>query len=127
MANALCLKCGSGKRHPWRACRRCGFKPAPHSEDLVRSVYLSIGRFSDPGEAEAYQKELDEVGERIRRGDAVTFRADELARLREERDALARVPMSAVWGAVFRLFAPVIALVALVFLTTRIIRFLKGL
>jgi len=125
MAEALCLRCGGAKRNPWRACRRCAFKPAPRSDELIRSIYLSTGRFEDPEEAAAYREELDHVAEAIRAGLAVSYDESELMRLRARAAAFTSIPSSAVWGAVFRLFLPAIAVVGLLLLATRLLRFLR--
>ncbi len=113
MTDAICIRCGSRKRAPWRRCRRCGLDPSGDPEALVRSVYLSTARFDAPDDRRAWGAALDAVGARIEAGTPPEFDAGELRRLRAQRDAVRRAPASAVWGAVFRLFLP-----ALVFLAT---------
>lgn len=116
MADAICLRCGFEKSAPWKKCKRCEFDPAGDEEALIRSVYLSVGRFSDSEEVAAYRLELDHVGHGIERGDKPIFLEREIARLRSEKRSFEQVPISAVWGAVFRLFFPAIGFLFVLFL-----------
>jgi hypothetical protein len=112
-ADALCARCGSAKRRPWRKCARCGLDPALDEELLVQSVYLSVERFEDGGERQRYRKELGELAQRMRAGERPAFDQRELARLRKQRRLVASVPFSAVLGALFRLFLPAIVVIAI--------------
>jgi hypothetical protein len=112
MAYALCPRCGTSKKRAWAMCRNCGLDPADDEEALVKSVYLSVGRFDDGDDRRRYREELDELGARIRAGESPAFDEAELERLRKQKRLVESVPASAVWGAVFRLFLPVIIVVA---------------
>jgi hypothetical protein len=94
------------KRQPWSTCRDCGFDPERREEDLVRSVYLSIGRFDEDDERKRYRTKLDEVGQAIRRGEQPAFDEAELERLRAQKAAVEAVPPSAAWNAVLWFFLP---------------------
>lgn len=112
-ADALCARCGSAKRRPWRKCGQCGLDPSDDEELLVQSVYLSVERFEDGDERRRYRKELGELAQRMRAGERPVFDEKVLARLRKQRQLVASVPFYAVLGAVFRLFLPVIVVVAI--------------
>jgi hypothetical protein len=54
---ATCIKCGDPKKLPWQTCDKCGF--VPEGEDLVKSVYCSVGRFTDnPEEETGFEGEI---------------------------------------------------------------------
>jgi hypothetical protein len=115
MAEAICLRCGSAKGKPWETCTRCRFDPTRDEDSLVRSAYLSVGRFDDPAEQERYRVELDRVGGEIQRGLEPAFAEAELARLARQRKEIEAISPSAVWGAVARLFLPAAVLIAALF------------
>lgn len=125
MAEAICLRCGAAKSRPWQKCRRCGFSPEADQDCLVKSVYLSVARFDDSARAAEYEAVLDVVGKRIRAGHEPEFDLAELDRLAKQREVVESVPMSAVWGALFRFFLPglgvliVLVLIALYLRTLR--------
>jgi len=116
MARSICIICGHEKKAPWQKCHECGFTPEDEVA-FVKSVFLSTARFSDEDEAdqERYAKELDVLGKRIQQGERITYDEKELDRLREERELYRSVPLSAVYGALFRFFLPGILLVAVLF------------
>jgi hypothetical protein len=97
MADAICVKCGGPKRQAWSRCRRCAFDPSVDDENLVRSVYLSVGRFDDEVAADAYRRELDSIGAALQAGQTIAFHEDELVRLRAQKATLDSIPVSAVW------------------------------
>lgn len=113
MAVAICLRCGASKKRPWTACGSCGLDPADDREVLVKSVYLSVERFEDGTERRRYRKELDEIASRIRAGEAPELDEAELKRLRKQRRLVESVPASAILGALFRFFLPVIVVVVI--------------
>jgi glycine betaine/proline transport system permease protein len=108
MTHSICPRCGTPKRRPWRACDTCGLDPAQDEEALVESVYLSIERFEDGDDRRRYGEVLRDLSARIRAGESPEFDAAVLDELRKQRRLVSSVPASAVWGAVFRLFLPVI-------------------
>ena len=107
MADAICVKCGASKPRPFSRCPTCEFDPSGDDESLVRSVYLSAGRFDDERAADAYRRELDSLGAVLRAGKTIAFDPDELMRLRMQKAAVGGIPPSAVWEAILlKLFLP---------------------
>ncbi len=125
MAKAICLRCGGAKRRPWQTCRRCGFTPETDPEDLIKSVYLSVGRFDDADRSTVYEAELEALAGVIRAGQPLEFDPEELARLREQKRVVESIPMAAVWGAVFRFLLPGFALLAVLVLIALLLRTLR--
>lgn len=113
MAKAICPRCGTPKKRPWKKCSNCGLDPAHDEDALVKSVYLSVERFEDGGDRRRYSKELDDLTVRIRAGESPSFDPEVLNRLRKQKRLVESVPSSAVWGAVFRLFLPAIVVVVI--------------
>lgn len=126
MKEAVCIQCGAWKRHPARACRRCGLDPRRDGETLVKSVYLSTGRFDAPEDRAAYREELKRASSELAAGTPVQFDERELERLRHERAAVNQVPLRAVYGALGRLFLPAVLFLAvlygLIFLLRALVR-----
>ncbi len=96
-------------------CRLCGFDPSNSDDDEVKSVYLSVGRFAcdDAEVQQAYREELQVIAGRIQSGKSVDYDAQELDRLRVQKEMVESVPAMAVWGAVFRLFLPALIFLAI--------------
>lgn len=110
------------KSTPWEKCERCGYDPSRDEEGLVKSVYLSVGRFTEPRDKARYRTELDRIGAAIEGGEQATFQEAELARLRAQKSLVGRIKPSAPWGAVVRLFLPAIGLLILLFGMAYLIR-----
>ncbi len=106
MPVAICLECGSAKNAPWKTCEDCGLNPNNDPDALVRSVYLSVGRFDSSDDRKAYEDELAVFAACLRRGEEVTFDANEVARLREQRAEVESVSTSDLIGTLFRFFLP---------------------
>jgi uncharacterized membrane protein YvbJ len=66
MVNALCPRCGTPKKRPWKKCSNCGLDPANDEDALVKSVYLSVERFEDADDRRRHGKEMDELAIRFR-------------------------------------------------------------
>lgn len=111
MVNAVCPRCGTSKNRPWKKCSTCGLDPAQDEEWLVKSVYLSVERFEDGDDRRRYGIELEELAVRMRAGEKPDFDPAVLKKLRKQKRLVERVPASAAWGAVFRLFLPAIIVV----------------
>ena len=120
--NAVCIRCGAAKEVPWDVCAECSFEPKD-SEELVRSVYLSTGRYDDNADKELYRRSLTDVSHQIRRGVEADYDEAELARLREQRRLVNSVPMRAVWGAVFRLFLPALLVIVVLLILVAVFTF----
>jgi hypothetical protein len=93
-------------------CGACGLDPTQDPEALVRSVYLSTGRFDDFDEGEAYREELAGIALQIQAGQAPSFDEADLARLREQRAHVLQVKPRFVAGALARLFLPALLFLA---------------
>lgn len=118
---AICIKCGRAKQLPWHKCGKCGF--VPDGDDLAKSVYCSIARFSgDEARTESYKEELKQMQVAIRQGESVDFDRVELERLKKEQALLDRISPATVWGAVIRFFLPAMLLLGGIYLLLWIIR-----
>jgi hypothetical protein len=117
---AVCLKCGEWKKAPYSKCPSCGLKPQPGSDDEIKSVYLSLGRFEDADDRKNYGDELEELATRIKTHASIDFDAADLRRLEEQRGLVRSTSPKQAWLAIFRFFLPAIlfllALALLVFL-----------
>jgi hypothetical protein len=74
-------------------------------ETLVKSVYLSTGRYEDGNDQIRYETELLQVAEAIKNGENVGYEEGDLARLRKEKSL---VEQFSPWRAVLRFFLPAI-------------------
>lgn len=81
---AVCINCGKGKAAPFDKCRACGFLPRLE-DDLVKSIYLSTGRYDTPEEQISYLSELEQASRALMAGYSVRFVPEELVRLRQKR------------------------------------------
>ncbi|MGE5194243.1 MAG: hypothetical protein ACM3U2_17255 [Deltaproteobacteria bacterium] len=124
MTEAICLRCGSRKRRPWHQCSQCGFDPRDDNDALVKSVYLSTGRFENPEQHDKYRHELEAIGEQLCAGQSIEFDREELARLAAQHELVQSVPFVALLGAVTRLFLPAIAFIGVLFAIGWMIRHL---
>jgi hypothetical protein len=129
MSKCICISCGAQKRAPYARCRCCGLDPSTDEASLVKSVYLSTGRFvtgSETDEEEErkaqYAAELDDLARALRSGKQVNYDPDELARLSAQYRLMKSVPRRAIWGAVFRTFLPAFALGAVLLLAILFLR-----
>lgn len=110
--NAICLKCGDWKSNPLDRCSSCGFVPHPGSDDEVKSVYLSVGRFEDEDERNQYKSELGKIRDSIRSGKAISFDENEMVRLKEQRHFIRSTSPASAWKAVLKLFLPAVLILA---------------
>ena len=122
MTEAICLRCGSEKRRPWQQCSTCGFTPQDDEDSLLKSVYLSVGRFDDFDEQTEYRKELAVLAERLRAGMPIEFDARELARLAEQRDLVRSVKLISVLAELVRMFMPHLLVIGLLLFTLWMVR-----
>ena len=103
---AICLKCGAWKNAPYARCRICNFQPEVGSDDELKSVYLSLGRFRDARQRKAYFQELEMIATRLKRDGVIDIDSSEVERLRGERKLFRSVSYRQVWSAVFRTVLP---------------------
>lgn len=115
MASAICIKCGTEKTAPWKKCQNCRFDPSKNEDDLVKSVYLSSGRYEDQEKQKKYMHELDNIGELIKNGQSPSFDSDDLERLREQKHDVESISLLTVFKTLFRLFLPAIIFLAILY------------
>jgi hypothetical protein len=107
-SEAVCLKCGQWKNAPYSKCQSCGFQPRPGSDDEIKSVYLSLGRFEDASDRKDYVNELRELASQIQNQAPITFDEAELYRLQQQRRLFQSASSKQAWLAMLRLFLPAI-------------------
>lgn len=81
---AICLRCGEPKDVPYGRCSECGYQPTA-DDSLVKSVYLSLGRYDTPGEQLKYEHELMELANQIRERKEIAFDSDDMLRLHKQK------------------------------------------
>lgn len=106
--DAVCLRCGEWKKAPYAKCGSCGFQPSSGSEEEIKSVYLSLGRFEEGSDRKDYLEELSRLAGRIKNHEAIGFEATELQRLEEQRRLVRSASPKQAWLAILRLFLPAI-------------------
>jgi hypothetical protein len=92
---------------------------------MVKSVYLSTGRFDEAEDKERYEKELEEVGHQIRRGENICYDEAELARLLAQKHLVERIPARVVWTAIGRFFLPGLVFLVLLLAIWYLLRLLR--
>jgi hypothetical protein len=129
MAKAICISCGSRKNKLYHKCGGCGFDPTADDQSLVKSMYLSTGRFVTGEETEeeyesqkTYSIELDDIAEQIKNGRSVEYDQNELTRLQEQLSLVRSIPFTTVRGAVVRIFLPAFVLLGVLLLIISILR-----
>jgi hypothetical protein len=100
MHNAICLRCGAQKIAALAKCDSCGFEPAGDVESLVKSVYLSTGRYNEVDSATKYQSLLVKYSDLIKSGIPIEFEQSELDRLELQMKAVDSVSWYLPWIAV---------------------------
>lgn len=102
---AVCLKCGESKDAPYKRCNQCGFNPTD-DDSLVKSVYLSVGRYDTPDEQSRYEYELNELAKEIRSGHEIAFDRVDIDRLRRQKIEVESVSDAGVLRYLLRVFFP---------------------
>lgn len=119
---SICLSCGAIKREAWKKCSACSFNPSADADAMVKSVYLSTGRFQEAEDIKAYEKELDVLASKLRNKESIEFDEEELARLSQQRADVLSVPPSAAWKVLFRFFLPSLIFIAVLVTAAIVIR-----
>jgi len=107
---AICLRCGATKELPYETCVGCGFQPTEEDESLLKSVYLSLGRYDTPDEQSRYALELVTLAEQLRRGEEIEFDGDDLRRLQKQKGEVEHLSYAGTTYLLFRIFFPGILL-----------------
>lgn len=108
---AICLKCGTKKSLPYEKCSKCDFDPQLNRDDLVKSVYLSSGRFDSESEKEHYDDVLNSYSKRLRSGLSVEYDQADIERLTMQLTEVEAFDDKSILNYMFRLLFPVILLV----------------
>jgi len=116
MAKAICIRCGAKKPKGLNRCRSCGLDPKSDNDLALKSVYLSIGRFTEDEERQQlYERELDAMSQSIREGTVPEFADADLQRLARERELVkALTPKRAAYY-LFRTFLPAFLLLGILY------------
>ena len=109
MVFSVCMSCGHEKKAPYKKCPSCGFDPAKDEADMVKSVYLSLGRYDNEDEQERYCQELQCISAALARGEQISYEEEELKRLKAQKKEVESVKLWRVWLYVFWAFLPGIA------------------
>ena len=118
---AICIRCGQAKDFPWRPCSACGLDPQGDEATMVKSVYLSIGRFENEAEQRAWELELAILAEQIRRGGGVEFDKQELTRLLAQKHAVGSISRWHLIIYLGRVFMPGLAILAATWLVGQLL------
>jgi hypothetical protein len=103
---SICLCCGNCKEVPYEKCIACGFQPSDEDGSLVKSVYLSLGRYDTPCEQSRYEPILNALAEKIAQGEEIAFDCDDLRRLDEQKETVKDINDAVVMQYLFRVFFP---------------------
>lgn len=110
---AICLKCGEEKNFPWENCSSCNFIPS--GSDLIKSVYLSQGRFDDEKMQNEYKEELKKYSLQIKKNVKIRYDKNELKRLGKEKIIIEKFNPS-IFSILFNFFLPSVILFFLIVL-----------
>lgn len=102
---AICLRCGETKDVPYEQCGRCGYQPT-NDDSLVKSVYLSLGRYDTPAEQSKYEHELKQLAKQIREGHEIAFDSEDVIRLQKQKVEVESVSDLGVFRYLTRVFFP---------------------
>lgn len=116
MPEAVCIVCGEEKRSPWKICKSCGFDPNSSPDALVKSVYLSTGRYEDRADKDIYKDHLLKFSEDIKSGISVYYEECDILRLTKQMDSVISITWHALSIVVLKFFARFFAkLIAITF------------
>ena len=102
---AVCLRCGTTKKVPYAQCDDCGFQPTD-DDSLIKSVYLSLGRYDTPADQSKYDYELKRLASELSSGQEIEFDGEDLARLRRQKIEVDSVDDGSVLRYLLRVFFP---------------------
>jgi hypothetical protein len=123
---AVCIACGANKEDAWEPCDQCGLNPESDEGSLIKSVYLSVGRYEDEDDRERYATELLEIANRIRKGDVIEYLPTELARLSEQKKFVDSVTGWHLVLYLLRVFLPGILIVVMLFLMAYFLQWVQS-
>lgn len=124
--SAVCIKCGAFKEFPWELCDQCGLNPEQDEQSLVKSVYLSVGRYEEEDDRKRYSDELREIANRIRSGESIEYPPSELICLLEQKKLVDAVTGWHLVKYLMWFFLPGILFVAALFLMGYVLQWLTA-
>lgn len=127
MARAICISCGRSKSWHWKRCRYCGLDPLSDESLLVKSLYLSTGRFDEERTQKRYEKELDRIAKDIQEGKAVEFDSKEIDRLLTLKHQCDSVSVNVLIRTLWYLFLPGIVFLLFLYGAFSVLRLLHAL
>jgi hypothetical protein len=122
MLRAICIRCGAAKKTAMSACRECGFNPEGDISSSARSLYLSLGKSGKDDPGRMTEDTLTTAQSVIKSGGAVEFDPVELQRIEDAMKEFAKIRTVDVWRAVFRLFLPGVAILAVLLVLLLLLR-----
>jgi hypothetical protein len=126
MPEAVCIVCGEGKSSPWKVCKSCRFDPKTSSDALVKSVYLSTGRYDDQTCKDKYRNELSRISEDIRSGFPIIYEKSDVIRLNDQMNSVNTVKWYSPWIVVAEFFTKFsIKIFIALFIIFSIIKFIR--
>lgn len=126
MVRAVCISCGNSKASPWKNCRACGFDPMGDEMALVKSVYLSEGRYECDDDKTRYRQELEKLSSEIQNGRQIQYDPEELKRLLDQKQLVESVRRRDLLAVLFRTFLPTIVLIGILVAAGLLLRWLRG-
>ena len=102
---AIYIKCGARKSLPYEKCPNCAFDLQHDREDLVKSVYLSSGRFDSQSDKEKYSGELNSYSERLRSGLSIEYDQAEIERLDMQLTEIEALDDKSILSYLFQFFS----------------------
>jgi hypothetical protein len=110
---ATCIKCGDPKKLPWHTAANADLWRRVRI--LVKSVYCSVGRFTDnPEEETGFEGEIDQISRDIQAGRKIHYDDRGLQRLREQQMDVETASKNA-FVYLLRVFFPAIVLLAVMY------------
>ena len=97
MPEAVCIVCGEGKSSPWEVCEVCKFDPKRSQDSLVKSVYLSTGRYDDECSKKIYRNYLNEIAMDIKGRNVIQFHEPDIDRLKRQMNMIKDVKWYYPW------------------------------
>ena len=124
MTYAVCVRCGSPKSNPLTPCAVCKLDPSTDRQTAAQSLILSTRHYDERTDHRRSKRELKEIGQRIKAGEAFKFDSQDLDRLLEMKTALDRglAAQDKVRIAVFLFFLLLVPLIGVVLLALKFFR-----
>ena len=116
MQRAICSNCGNEKKEPQLICKACGHDPTASEEEMVKAVYLSLGRFENESDQQSYKSQLQSYSAHIKSGQSIEYEPNEIQRLTHQKHLVESVSTTDVWLYLAKFFFPAIIFIASLFI-----------